>query len=960
MNDVGKELKKDQLDRNNRIRSKIINSFDLSDEIFLKKYYCDRESLFQVCLPYFQSQIREKTEKKFISLYLYHSKKFMSLLKDQNIQKFINSLNYVSENIIYENYCRNKLIMRYGDKADNFYITLFGRVSIIIPIKLTMLLNLNEYQRYIALLLLYQEFEIVRLLLKENKSEFSLDIPDLSFILQYFDKNKKEKINIKIKKKGNKNRKSFIKNAQDLFKEDIFEKELINSFESFMKTNLTKEEYNKFINMKNNINFDSKHDEIISPEIYINRIKYFQKEKISDIDLLRRFCYLEKINEGKNDKKKLCIIYEYREIVQLEAGDTFGDLTMNGAASKRTATIISLTQSHFGCLNKKAFIVVKETSEKKRKEKINFLCRIKLFRSINVKTMTDKYFNLFAFKESGLDEYIIKRGEINNNIIIIKSGNYEIDFNGKIKDIFDLINHYRNNYNDNFTIKELKKYQLNDDLKKKINKLNENMNKILMLLNSEEFNYKYNFINKLFVANNLSIFGLKETEFKCINNNKELDIYSSFIDIKCKSIEGEYALIDKKIFYKQIYSSDHKIKDETKFFIKEFIENILNRLVSVLYCKIWNLLTKNEMKIYKYIRQTNIKEDDKTEGNNIITDMGLDINCMMNNDISNIERIINKLFKKYDDNAFNIKNANLNLFEFSENKNLVFNNKKNEIKFEKEKFNKIKFNSIINNIKYKQFKKNNNFKSIIGEGKIRLLKNIKIKEKLNLPKENNFIRNYSSKNINRINANINPINQHKKESKLFLIRKNMLTPKTLKIKLRKRTTSFGYENNKSYKTLIIQKHKNSDIFPRNSSNTNIHNSTIKKTDFDYNFKTPNSVSKLTMLGSIYSNYSRINNAKISKIDLSLVHNESMKENDSLLYFSPNIVNKIKKIGRPNSVKNTNNNSRESMFLDSTQISRESYMDKRKIYILKNTRSYFTRNKNLVLSKSVKKMEDKMV
>jgi hypothetical protein len=115
-----------------------------------------------------------------------------------------------------------------------------------------------------------------------------------------------------------------------------------------------------------------------------------------------------------------------------------------------------------------------------------------------------------------------------------------------------------------------------------------------------------------------------------------------------------------------------------------------------------------------------------------------------------------------------------------------------------------------------------------------------------------------------------------------------------------------------------------------------------------------------MLGSIYSNYSRINNAKISKIDLSLVHNESMKENDSLLYFSPNIVNKIKKIGRPNSVKNTNNNSRESMFLDSTQISRESYMDKRKIYILKNTRSYFTRNKNLVLSKSVKKMEDKMV
>ena len=167
--DFNNETRKNQFDRNSQVRANIRNSFNLSDEGFLKKYYCDRETLFQVCLPYFQSPIRSKDEKKFISLYLYHIKKFTILLKSPSIDKFTQSLNYVAENLIYENICKNKLIMRYGDKADNFYITLSGLVSIIIPIKVTTLLNLNEYNRYIALLLLYKEFELVRLSIKDKK-----------------------------------------------------------------------------------------------------------------------------------------------------------------------------------------------------------------------------------------------------------------------------------------------------------------------------------------------------------------------------------------------------------------------------------------------------------------------------------------------------------------------------------------------------------------------------------------------------------------------------------------------------------------------------------------------------------------------------------------------------------------------------------------------------------------------
>ena len=57
-------------DRDIMTRIRIINSFQLSDEAFLKKYYCDRETLFNICLPSFKKSKREKSDIKLFSLYL--------------------------------------------------------------------------------------------------------------------------------------------------------------------------------------------------------------------------------------------------------------------------------------------------------------------------------------------------------------------------------------------------------------------------------------------------------------------------------------------------------------------------------------------------------------------------------------------------------------------------------------------------------------------------------------------------------------------------------------------------------------------------------------------------------------------------------------------------------------------------------------------------------------------------
>ena len=166
-----------------------------------------------------------------------------------------------------------------------------------------------------------------------------------------------------------------------------------------MKFNLTLDEYNKFIGMKHNINFDEKLNEIVTPETYINRLKNFEMENIKDQNLIKRYNRMKANQEKLYEKKHEVTIYEYKEIIQLETGQTFGDVTMHGGSQKRTATIISLTESHFGCLNKEVFTLVKENSEKKRKEKILFLCHIKLFKTISIKIMSEKYINLFVFKE---------------------------------------------------------------------------------------------------------------------------------------------------------------------------------------------------------------------------------------------------------------------------------------------------------------------------------------------------------------------------------------------------------------------------------------------------------------------------------------------------------------------------------------------------------------------------------
>ena len=290
-------------ERDLKTRIRIINSFKLSDEAFLKKYYCDRDTLFNICLPSYKKILREKSDIKFISLYLANIKKFMSLIKNYNEEntnntslkekteqktKSLKLLKYISANIIYESFPNKRLIMRFGDSGDRFYIILYGVVSILIPVKTSLKLSFYEYSQYIATLLLYREFEIAKLVIRENKHIYGIDLPDMKYIINFFNKNSEEEENkiiykngfyrtlrglksektIKIiKKLDHKMTINLKENDQEDSKEEQAQKII-----KFMKLFLPPEQFKLFIEAKNEkIELEKDNGIELSSETYINK-----------------------------------------------------------------------------------------------------------------------------------------------------------------------------------------------------------------------------------------------------------------------------------------------------------------------------------------------------------------------------------------------------------------------------------------------------------------------------------------------------------------------------------------------------------------------------------------------------------------------------------------------------------------------------------------------------------------
>ena len=658
-----KELVEESIERTklSGLRKNLIRqSNQLIEDTLKEKYTLDKDELLKLSLPSFLKNTKQKELKDImlISLYLVQMKKFLKLFGDDlTIVKdngFYDQLKKIAGTIIYQKYNKNRLVIRYGEEGTKFFLLLKGEVQIVLPNRKNVYISLKEFKRYLLLLYIYREFELLRFVIKENKVSQRVGLFNANYFFftdEYLINNNSNNNNLNNNTNNtnknnenskNNNNKTKIKNininSTVIQKNNNIEektKYLLNQIKEIHKKNLkilmkfylTEEELLFYDKTKDSIIKEEDDNIKLSPEDYISRLDYsnfnFYKEDNVDNDDNKK----EKENENEeeyeeennkkydarkklltvnnrnfldisnDDEKSNFIIYEYKKLIELQTGDMFGDLALSANNAKRTATIITVDECHFACLTRRLYSeFIEKGNERIRNNKINYLCNLNILKSFPRFILERKLFNHFAFKTFQKDKYVLKTGEINNNIIFLKDGIFEVSFTGKLNDLSDLINFYYNQYM--HMIKKKDNEETEEKLINNIKIMNLQKSKIERLF-QKDINEDFSYV--LFLVNAPSIFGFRPTEKKksqIVINKKDnttetINIYYSNFCVKCYSSKGEYIYIDKNMFYKHIYGMDGFVQDETKKCLLEFFRKTIKRLLNIRYIKIWNLFLAN-------------------------------------------------------------------------------------------------------------------------------------------------------------------------------------------------------------------------------------------------------------------------------------------------------------------------------------------------------------------------------
>ena len=566
--------------KQSKIRQNILNHFpEMREDIIKKRSILSNDTLFSISLPSFIKQPKEKTinDILIISLYLITMKKFLKLFDEDETtimknDKLNERFKIIILNLIYKKVYKNKLLFKFGDKGNQFYLILKGDVQVLIPTKKIIYMSIKEFKKYLLLLFIYKEKELMKVVLRENKD---LDLIDFQDIVEAFSTNQ------------NFDHPSFTNINTYNIQENENLKRLLDLY-------LTENEKKYYTENKNN-----KDDfiEDLTPNEYTQRILNFSEFNIDFNEQLEKIKNEENINNNGNcdlDKKRNFVIYEYIRVTDLNTGDTFGDLALSSANNKtrRTATIMTIENCHFGCLSGKIFDeLIKEGNERIRKKKIDYLSNINILKNFPAILLGQKYFNNFAFKNIQKDKFIVKMNEINNDVIFLKEGLYEVSFSGNLGNLNELINFYFKQY---LKLKNKnRENEYNDeDLIEKVAILNTQNNKISRLFQKTINDV---FTQVLFSISAPSIFGLRSTEkkkYEYVKTSRNYN-YISNCTIKCISQKGEYVYIDKNIFYKQIFSTDSSVKEETIKCAIEYLTKMINMLINIRYNKIWSWFVTN-------------------------------------------------------------------------------------------------------------------------------------------------------------------------------------------------------------------------------------------------------------------------------------------------------------------------------------------------------------------------------
>ncbi len=713
------------------------NRKNLKENIKKLKSLVTMNEYFEFILPKIKVKeiIRNPTDNILISYYINYLNDFCKIIRkyyqentEEQILRITNKLNYIY-------YPKNRLMFQYGDIGKTFFIILKGSIDILVPKSKIELLSIFEYYRYLAILICYNEKELFIQTLNANAEIYPLEIEDF---ISY------GRIIVPISNSSRK--KITIIQLKTLFScLTIKEKEKIEEgkFIKFDRFNNYKFLHNNFDIENENIesDFDIKRRSVINfnKSKKISTIKKFKYEKqltqksikTSEfiLDIKNEFDdginlssedYIERLNIYKINNKKLkekreinFVIYYYEHIKSLYTGEKFGDYASYEIGNKRTATIITSSNCHLATLNKNNFLrYVKTAIDKNKGYYLNYILSTFIFNDTNIGYLQDKLFHHFVIDKVKKGNYILGRNnDLNNHLIFLKTGLYEIKLKLSLKEILIVIKYYIKKLELLVIQKKIiwsnslekKIYKNFVDIYSKIKKDNQQVENYAKEIEKVDLLYNQKFEMILWLSSSNEILGFDDLNYEDKKN---------FFSIKCVSDKSEFIVLDKNI-YKKFYEIESEIKKKEYEYVKMKLMRLIYRLIEIRQIKIktfseHNIIIGNFINIQKEEKDFNTyfeKSLEKKAFNHRKLNAKNIFNKLSNYDIDTQNKKKDCLTikpRKISRNLFSSRDSKRTLCNSKEHISSNFNDFVHQIKFKKSHStlfinNKININNEINN-----------------------------------------------------------------------------------------------------------------------------------------------------------------------------------------------------------------------------------------------------------------------
>ena len=588
------------------------------------------------CISELNKPISERKTEKIIK-YIKSLSPFMTLIKEE-LKKNSEYLENIIKIFHYIKKLKHKIIVREGEKGNEFFIILRGKVAILVLQPEYYNMTEEEYILHLLKLKKNNENECIRQTIIHNQLIYPIE-----------------------------------DNFDSLFKGLIQRKTTGGVYldnENILKK---ADEVSNYLKLKN------KEMKKISPNDYI---------KINKIDN----SIIEKSGlnyDEKGNKRNKVVIMGYNLVNYFETGQTFGEVALENSSNKRIATVIAIEDCDIVYIVKKEYnSLIKNSIERTIRNFYNVIYSFKLFKFITKYSFDRLYYNFFVYRKFNKGNFLINQNEECDNLYFIFKGEFEVFTERNIIEVNNLLIIYKK-----------KLIDINPQFEKEYKIINDEKENEDLIMNKK---FKSNQSNKILFEKrkiNLGIFCKREIigfsdccfiyEKEYLNSGIIHQKRKGCVTCKCLSINGETYNVTQEFFDKMI-KDEHSImrlKGETeikklKLFI-EILEHHKKRLFDEIEYRIneiskeYHFLSVKEKNLNQKNRLYNFENNAKVLKDNLkikINEKDLKTKYSINNMLKKTSTIFNKT-----NQSIKIKNKNLNLNAIKLPKISIETNETNEI-----------------------------------------------------------------------------------------------------------------------------------------------------------------------------------------------------------------------------------------------------------------------------------------